>query len=433
MDLAIQPREGDLVIATHGRALYVLDDVSPLREVDAKSLAEPLHLFPVANARQHSVAPGGGTSGAGSGEFRGENEPYGALLTYSLNLPGLPLPDAEKERERKQRERTEAAKARPPAPEAKPEKEARQEDPAATGKAEKREEEAQEKPEEESDEPGRGRGKDKEPKVEIVITDAAGREVRTFEGPAKLGINRIPWDLTRNLPRQPPRDTQQRFREPTGPEVPPGRYEVTVRFRGQEAKSTVTVLPDPAVASQPESAWADREAALARAGKLQDALVEAIERLRQARADVGSVLDRLAHREEEAKRARGAAAHEEKKDEKKEPDPLTKAGRKLQRALDAEERKLWHPPDTKGILPDDDVLSKVEAATGSLESTWQPPDATYRTRLDQAEAAVTKALAEVNHLFESDVAAFRQQVEAAGIRLLNEEEPIQIEGVGPAS
>ena len=45
MALAIHPRDLDLVIGTHGRALYVLDDITPLREVSAATLAEPVHLY----------------------------------------------------------------------------------------------------------------------------------------------------------------------------------------------------------------------------------------------------------------------------------------------------------------------------------------------------------------------------------------------------
>src|SRR6202035_4192082 len=100
MDLAIQPHEEDLVIATHGRALYVLDDLRPLRTVSAATLAEPLHLYDVADALQHRLRPPAAGFGPGAGEFRGENRPYGAILTFSANLPGLSLPDPEKERDR---------------------------------------------------------------------------------------------------------------------------------------------------------------------------------------------------------------------------------------------------------------------------------------------------------------------------------------------
>ena len=42
MDLAIQARRGDLVLGTHGRGAYVLDDITPLRGLTAETLSEPL-------------------------------------------------------------------------------------------------------------------------------------------------------------------------------------------------------------------------------------------------------------------------------------------------------------------------------------------------------------------------------------------------------
>src|SRR5207237_10876717 len=47
-DLQIHPRTGDLVIATHGRSIYVLDDARAYREPSPEILAKPAHLFPVA-------------------------------------------------------------------------------------------------------------------------------------------------------------------------------------------------------------------------------------------------------------------------------------------------------------------------------------------------------------------------------------------------
>ena len=113
MDLVVHPREHDLVIATHGRALWVLDDVRPLRALSEAVLQEPLRLFEVADAQQHWRKAEEGGFGFGAGEFRGQNRTYGALLTYSLNLPGLPLHDEEKERARKEREREEKRKSPP--------------------------------------------------------------------------------------------------------------------------------------------------------------------------------------------------------------------------------------------------------------------------------------------------------------------------------
>ena len=53
MSLVIHPREYDLVIGTFGRALYVLDDIRPLRELAQKgtgALDEPLHVFEIPDA-----------------------------------------------------------------------------------------------------------------------------------------------------------------------------------------------------------------------------------------------------------------------------------------------------------------------------------------------------------------------------------------------
>lgn len=86
-DLVVHPRDHDLVIATFGRGLYILDDVRPLRGLTAAMLAEPLHLFAIPDARQHWTRSG--TAGHGADVFHGENRPYGALLTVSAPKGGV--------------------------------------------------------------------------------------------------------------------------------------------------------------------------------------------------------------------------------------------------------------------------------------------------------------------------------------------------------
>jgi hypothetical protein len=44
-DLVIHPRDGDLVAATHGRSIWILDDVTPLEQVTSEVLAADAHLF----------------------------------------------------------------------------------------------------------------------------------------------------------------------------------------------------------------------------------------------------------------------------------------------------------------------------------------------------------------------------------------------------
>jgi hypothetical protein len=79
-DLALHPREADLVVATHGRSLYVLDDTRALREFTPEIAAKEAHLFSVRPAHGRYLLPGWVDSG-GKGYFQGENPPEGALLT----------------------------------------------------------------------------------------------------------------------------------------------------------------------------------------------------------------------------------------------------------------------------------------------------------------------------------------------------------------
>jgi len=44
-DLVIHPRDSDLVAATHGRSLYILDDISPLQQLSDDVLAADTYLF----------------------------------------------------------------------------------------------------------------------------------------------------------------------------------------------------------------------------------------------------------------------------------------------------------------------------------------------------------------------------------------------------
>jgi photosystem II stability/assembly factor-like uncharacterized protein len=44
-DLVIHPRDGDLVAGTHGRSVWILDDITPLEQLTAGVLASDAHLF----------------------------------------------------------------------------------------------------------------------------------------------------------------------------------------------------------------------------------------------------------------------------------------------------------------------------------------------------------------------------------------------------
>lgn len=86
-DLMIHPRERELVIATHGRSVYVMD-ISPLEQLNEKMLAADVHLFDI---RRSIVAPLRETNGDGESArtgYRAPNPEPGVAIHYYLRTGG---------------------------------------------------------------------------------------------------------------------------------------------------------------------------------------------------------------------------------------------------------------------------------------------------------------------------------------------------------
>ncbi len=81
-DLAIHPRDHDLVIATHGRGLYILDDLTPLRHLTATTLERDVAFLPVRPAPM--ITPVNEFGFNGDGEFVGETPGESAVIVYYL-------------------------------------------------------------------------------------------------------------------------------------------------------------------------------------------------------------------------------------------------------------------------------------------------------------------------------------------------------------
>ncbi|MDX1495256.1 MAG: hypothetical protein R3253_14415, partial [Longimicrobiales bacterium] len=83
-DLIIHPRDGDLVLGTHGRALLVVDDIRPLRELAAEPAirSRPVHAFSPPPAYRATIAEAIGYRSTGMAMQQGETRPEGALLSY---------------------------------------------------------------------------------------------------------------------------------------------------------------------------------------------------------------------------------------------------------------------------------------------------------------------------------------------------------------
>ncbi len=400
MDLIVHPRDHDLIIATHGRGIYILDDIRPLRSASAEVLAKPLHLFELPPAQQYRpFFPPGGLF-AMQGEFLGENRPYGAMITYSVH--------PEEQQEGEEGEETPAG---PPADAPSPEMLAMAEMMGMAG-------------------PGGG------PQVDITITDSSGKKVRSMKGPAKAGLNRAVRNLRRDRFQQPPGggDPMMEMLFGGGPEVPVGTYGMKISLGDHEIEGSIEVLADP----RSTVTDADRQAkwaAIHEAGALQETVVDAVVRIIETRTDIEVIVKKAQAAQEAEKEAAGEGAaglHEElgaetqgQEGEQAEQDPygqLVKMGGEINKKLAALEGRLRTPPDAKGIVAQEDAMAEVSQALMRLTSSWDAPSSTDEAYVRQARHMIETIRTDLNALFDGEISEFRSLTRTAGIALLPEME-----------
>ncbi len=189
-DITIQRDEDDLVVASFGRGIYILDDIGPLREFDVSSPPREALLYPVATADLYiqREAP----ESQGNTQYLGENPPFGAMITYYLPEKLRSIREERQEKEKALKKNN----GNIPFP-------------------------GWEALEEETEQ--------ESPAIIITIKDSEGKVVNTVNGSNKQGFNSVAWGLD-YAPR-----TGISLRAPAGENgmgssylVTPGTYTVTV-------------------------------------------------------------------------------------------------------------------------------------------------------------------------------------------------------------
>ncbi|WP_373523842.1 WD40/YVTN/BNR-like repeat-containing protein [Aquiflexum sp.] len=195
-DLAIHAKDNDLVGASFGRGIYVLDDYAPLREINKLANTNSNVVLPVRDAWWYVPSEpfqAKGMPSQGSTSFVSDNPPFGAVFTYFLKN----LPKTEKAARKEKEKNLNEQKSSIPFP----------------GWDQLRRESIEE-----------------EPSVMLLVRDKNGEAIRWIEGVAKTGLHRVSWDL-RLPPPNPINLTVPAFQppwvsDPEGPLVAPGKYSV---------------------------------------------------------------------------------------------------------------------------------------------------------------------------------------------------------------
>jgi photosystem II stability/assembly factor-like uncharacterized protein len=81
-DIIVHPRDNDLILGTHGRSIWILDDATPIQQLTPEVARRDVHLFDVRPALRFTTRFT--RYGIGDKVFTGQNPPYGALVSYYL-------------------------------------------------------------------------------------------------------------------------------------------------------------------------------------------------------------------------------------------------------------------------------------------------------------------------------------------------------------
>ena len=160
-DMVIQARENDLILATFGRGFYVLDDITPLRQMKAETTEQAAAMFPVKDAllyiERHPL--GGPKKGfQGDAFYTAENPPFGAVFTAYLKEKIKTRKEARQQAEKDAAKKNEAV----PYP---------------------------------SNDELRAEAQEAKPELYFMVYDESGAPIRRVDGSTDAGFQRVAWDL----------------------------------------------------------------------------------------------------------------------------------------------------------------------------------------------------------------------------------------------
>jgi photosystem II stability/assembly factor-like uncharacterized protein len=387
-DIEIQAEQNDLVLATHGRSIWIFDDMTPIEKFDAGVANSDMTFFGPRTATLWDLRDRRWS--AGQKMFTGKNPPYGAILNYYLKqaLPPEP-PKAAKDEKDKDKD-----------------KEKEKKETAAPGGEQKGKSEVAASKENKEDQ------ENKEGKTKISVYDKDNKLVREFDGPGKAGVNRTNWDLRWNSPAVPTPEQLEAAAAgfdfgPRGPLVEPGKYTIKIKAGSKEATEEVVVEDDPRL----QISAADRAA---RSEAIQQLYLMA-KTTDKDRKTIQGIKDGLkAARDQWKKDA-------DKPEAPKIPEEIQKAAEELQKKVDAIAEKYVReqlglgnagPPFEWKPEP---LPQQVQSLLRELDGFWAAPGGQQKEKLAELTPLVSDNSALVKKIAEEDLPGLNKKMNDAGI------------------
>jgi photosystem II stability/assembly factor-like uncharacterized protein len=387
-DLAIQEREADLAIATFGRALWILDDIRPLRKIAANkglTITNTITAFAAPESYQAQYKAATGYDWSTYGLYDGDNRRRGAAVSFFTNKPKLPADTAAK---KPAIPATEQAAIVPPPQMA-----------GAGGRG------------------GGGRGgpggagSGRGDSAIVRIYNSNNELIRTLRWTIDTGFNRQYWGMEEKGFRFPgsPKPLPGAA-EPGGFPVLPGTYKLVINYARSSDSTYVTVKDDPRLGNRNEIKMAQR--------KMYDRLRKSADKLTEG-------MDRLTEADEVCTKMQSQLKGVEGKD----ADSLRKTTTKMTDEIKSIRESIsGKTSDKQGISRSPfevTTMSQLQSAQQSIGSKMVAPGAQEETMIMNAEKAVAETVQKINAFFDSKWNAYRQQVEGTKVNLFKDYKPIE--------
>ena len=370
-DIEIQARENDLVLGTHGRSVWVFDDLTPIEKMDANVAGSPLTFFPPRPAITWHLR--NRRWSAGQKMFTAKNPPFGAMLSYYLKDV---VPPETPKKDNDEMDKKDAAEEKP--------------------KTETKGDAAEKK----------------EGKAKITVLDKDGKVLREMDGPGAAGVNRTNWDLRSNSPAEPTPEQLEAIAAgygfgPRGPFVEPGEYTIKIKAGDQEASQKVSVEEDTRIVILAADRSARRE--------MMEQLYPMAKTTDKDRKTIEGIQTALKTAREQWKKDAG------KSSTTKIPDDIVKAADELQKKVDAlAEKFIRERPGLGNAGPPfewkpDPLPNQVQNLLDDLDGFVAAPNGQQKEKLAELTPLVNDASAQVKKIAEEELPALNKKMNDAGI------------------
>ncbi len=376
-DIGVHPRENDLIIGTHGRSIYIIDDISPLREISDEVVKKKLHLFKVQDAVQFQSGRMSSFLSAGDTAFTGENKRTGAVINYFL------IPSEKKKEETSDPERDEMRQRM------------LQRMRQMGGSARMRQ---------------FGAMGQTSSRVAITIENKEGKVIGRVNGTENKGINRVYWNFREATSDQTAGVRRGGFRFGGGGlTVLPGDYSVKIKYGKEEASSPMIVKPDPRLNIDIAVLKANREM-FKKAQGLSNAITSASEQIQNTQKAIKAI-------RENARNIRSPKIRD-----------LMKAATELDKKLKDLAEILSPTPKKQGIADRSAGLSSyVMRSVYGLARGNEPVSQAAKKRYEKAKVMVETFMVKFNTVFKEDVENFKKLVAESGFSLFKPFKPLKLD------